>query len=211
MRDTVILLSFVMLRSLSRDTVEELEENARLPCGVKAVFVAARILDIDIDLDRVVRLLPEGAGRRHSLAELSDAAQHLGMHPVAVRLTAQQLSRVPVPSILHVKQRPEDSRCDHFMLFLGRTNDGRIVALDPLEVPRGMTGQQFESVWQGTVLALCTNKGEAERLRAYASQSTLSQSLAQSETTIFFLALAGTLGWLAWLSKRFLMRHSHAK
>lgn len=142
------------------------EEFAYRACGVNCLYTVAAMAGKETDLDRVRSLLRPRPDGRSSLAEMEATARRLGFHPVVGRLGPDRLGLVPAPSILHMKLLPGQPAGNHFVVYLGRTEQGNPVLLDAPNPPAAEARAKFESLWTGIFLAPCRSEAEAGGLRA---------------------------------------------
>jgi ABC-type bacteriocin/lantibiotic exporter with double-glycine peptidase domain len=155
----------------TEEPVPKIDPAEYRACGVNSLYVVCHIFGVETDLQTVERLVGPKSDGTSSFAELDAAARGLGLQPVAAKLAPEQISLVPAPAILHVRRLQGQPHGNHFLVFLGRTEEGDAVLLDPPDGPVAVSGSRFERLWTGNVLIPCKTKADASALRASLSGS----------------------------------------
>lgn len=168
-----------------------------LACGVNCLFVTARIKGTETDLAAVESLIKPDSNGNSTFADLAFASQELGLSPVALSLPVGQISSIPAPAILHVKQLRGQVDGNHFVVYLGATDAGDVCVLDPPQEPTLQNREAFLHRWTGNVLIPCKNEAEASSLRnEFSELSKLHQVMSRpwySDTRFWSASLVGII------------------
>ncbi len=135
-------------------------------CGPNCLYAAARLMGLQVELDRVKQLVgaPRAAG--NSLAEIDRAARSLGLATLAVTVDGARLASVPVPAIAHMRYSyVSPGRMEpHFILLLGAGED-HVIVLDPPLGVGAVTREKFAEAWTGNLLLFFDTAEAAEPWR----------------------------------------------
>lgn len=121
-------------------------------CGVAALVMAARQLEITTSMEEVgqlVRRTEEGT----SLRRLRRAAERLGLLAQPVRVAADQLRNLRLPAIAHLAS-------EHYVTLFEVVH-GHIVFGDPLTGMRTLPVAEFVMGWSGQLLLLAKKYAHA--------------------------------------------------
>jgi hypothetical protein len=135
------------------------------PCGPISLYLASQMRGVPVKWEQVKDLVgPAGPEETHSFADLSRAATQLGMFPVALEVTREELPRLPMPAIVQVRE-PKDPRIPpHFLVLLRPEADG--VRLLDAPYPGYLLPQaQFQKAWTGNILVFARDAQEADQIR----------------------------------------------
>ncbi len=135
-------------------------------CGVDSLYTSCQILGVETSVSQVETLLSPDANGMTSFSDLERASRQLGLWPCAIQISRDQLDMVPSPSILHVHNPGSPNQGDHFVVYLGLTRNGGVAWLDPPAQPEEISGENFDRVATGKVLALCRSRSDVDALRA---------------------------------------------
>jgi rhodanese-related sulfurtransferase len=118
-------------------------------CGLKSVCAAALALGHTAGPRDLLR--PDFVGTRGSTAEqLSDAAEHLGLHArVVSRLTCAALRAASAVTILHTKANPDSPDYDHWVLCIGFEGDSALI-IDANKPRARVPMRDLNGVWDGS-------------------------------------------------------------
>ncbi|NVN92198.1 MAG: hypothetical protein HXX11_16570 [Desulfuromonadales bacterium] len=127
-------------------------ELSMLNCGTRAL---AWLMEYDGDMEtaaEVRQILPKSRAG-HSLKELYDIAAEYGYRLDAAKLTAAQISALPLPAIMHVKNTHPDE-IGHFWI-LEKVDGDRLTFIVPREgLQFRQTLDEFVKEWSGYVVTL---------------------------------------------------------
>jgi len=140
--------------------VRSQERLSRLPathcsalCGPVALAAACRQMGMTISVEELAELAgTDEAGT--SMYGLAKAAEALGLEPIGLELSYQELTELPTPVIVHMGPKG----AGHFEA-LGAAKENRVLILD-LNSQRRQPADEFKSRWSGYVLQLKKESAE---------------------------------------------------
>src|SRR5258708_1279426 len=123
------------------------------PCGTLALYCVAKLQGLDsVTLPVVSELLgPPDSEARHSFAELAEAAQDLGLKPVAVSIVRGEIPSLPTPFVAHMRYSNALQQM-HFITVLHCSDEG-VLILDPPHPTKRIKWESFSDAF--TNQALC--------------------------------------------------------
>ena len=111
-------------------------------CGIACLKMVCRYYDNDLSMERLSELC-HATAEGVSLLGISDAANELGLHTVAVRIGAFQLTEAPLPCILHWNQ-------NHFVVLYKVRKRKKFYVADPGKGLVKYNLEEFKSHWIST-------------------------------------------------------------
>lgn len=145
------------------------EEQYRA-CGVNSLYVVMQCLGVESDLTQLEALLNPDADGSNTMLEIRDVAVSQGLHPVPVRVGKDQLSSIPAPAIMHVRELAGEPEGNHFVVYLGQTESKQVLILDPPTPSRRIPPGRFQRLWTGVALAIFTDAEDADAFAAEVSE-----------------------------------------
>jgi RHS repeat-associated protein len=141
------------IQRLSRYSSDKL---AMLNCGTQALAYLLEKDGRNAEARKVIEMLPESL-QGHSLYDLSTIASQYGYNLEAVKLSVSDLSKLPLPSIMHVNAKnPGDN--GHYWI-LEKVADGAVELFDPQAGRRFQQSvDEFSKEWSGNALAFFNDK-----------------------------------------------------
>lgn len=125
-----------------------------MQCGVASLAMASSLLGHAYSLTTLEKYcFPTNEGV--SLKGIAEAAEALGLKPVAARVTAKELAQIDSPAILHWNQ-------NHFVVFYGMTRRGRFRIADPAKGCSKCTESQMRAKWLS-----CMSEGEEKGIAMF--------------------------------------------
>ena len=123
-------------------------QTVDLSCGPAALLAVAGAHDAETSsrLRAILRRDQLAIRPVSSLYDLAAWGRQAGLDPIGLRLDAQQLHRLPLPAIVHMKP-------GHF-LALTEVRDARVVVIDQGMVTREIPRRDFDRRFSGYVLCL---------------------------------------------------------
>ena len=150
------------------------------PCAQVALYTVVRLKNLDVEWDQVVSTVgPTAVDGTHTLLDIKQASQELGLNCVAVRTVVNQLKSFPMPAILHVRPDLESSK-HHFMTAVAAEEEG-VWLLDPPQRHAFVSWERLKQHWTGHVM-LFPNTTEQE------NYFTRSAAVATVDTILFWIA-----------------------
>ena len=163
------------------------------PCGPVALYCVSRLLGQQPTLSRIHELVgPADVEKRHSFKALADAATELGLHPVALTTTPEELQSLPLPAIAHMRYSYTQHR-EHFVTVVNCSDEG-VLLLDPPHSPVRVTWESFHDAFTGHLLCLARDAGQ----KAAIDQQYLSSTETGMARLLVLLDLTLLLGYVAW-------------
>lgn len=114
------------------------------PCGVACMSLVSRVLGRPMSVKEASRIAPPDALGRLSLAEIRKALCTAGMYAVAVRMSADKVSELHVPAILHWDNM-------HFVVAVVNEK-GHVLILDPPDEPREVDMTRLHGSFSGSAI-----------------------------------------------------------
>ena len=145
---TIVLLALVMAGSVARDV-----ESDDAKCGPRCLLAIYGMFGIEADLDAICRAANWTASGGTTMHGLQMATRSFGLDSVGMRCTLETLRTLGVPAIAHLAP-------SHFVV-VHRFQGNNVLVTDPPFGERLMRVDVFESLWDGSVLAV---PDESERL-----------------------------------------------
>jgi ABC-type bacteriocin/lantibiotic exporter with double-glycine peptidase domain len=137
---------------------EQIHLEDYVPCGITSLYLVSRLNDIPATYDEITALVgPVSQDGTHSFADLSKAAEQLGLHPVGLRANRSVLGSLPLPAILHVRDLRGPKEKPHLVVLLRVESDG-VVLLDPPTPAYFLADKEFNPVWTGSILVFARNE-----------------------------------------------------
>lgn len=163
-------------------------------CGRVALYGACKLKGMRIGWEELTESF--GAVSKdhlHSFATLHETARKIGLHPIGVHATRDDLLDVPTPAIVQTLSRASSSP-PHFKLLLSTAADG-VWLLDPPHAHNFLSWSKFEKQWSGKVLLLADTTQRAEQIRSMFSSSLSASALYWTLviTPVVLLAAAGVI------------------
>ncbi|MEX0677736.1 MAG: DUF1573 domain-containing protein [Pirellulales bacterium] len=133
------------------------------PCGTSSLYLVCRLRAVHADFQQVERLLgaPDADGW-HSFADLTKAAQKLGLHPLGVHVDRAALGGLPTPSIVHSE---DPVAGPHLSVLLACADEGAYILDAPYQA-RLVPWSLFNEYWTGNVLVFPSSDVERARLKS---------------------------------------------
>jgi hypothetical protein len=133
-------------------------------CGLNSLFLTCQLKGVEVELGDLRQLLGSpAADGAHSFAQLSDAAAALGLFPLGLKATNEELAKLPMPAIVQVRYR-YGQETPHLLVLLKCNSDG-VYLLDAPHPHLFDTWQSFEATWTGNVLVFTGSAEEQQGLR----------------------------------------------
>lgn len=143
-----------------------------MSCGIASVRTLLAVLGIDppdeqvLIAERLNAMTTQEATRTiergFSIADLGELLAAHGVQAVAVRGQLRQLLSVDRMSIVHLRTRDGE----HFAVLQGlRSEDGRLVLLDPARGRLALAPYQFEAEWSGIALVVVSTRVGSPEIR----------------------------------------------
>jgi rhodanese-related sulfurtransferase len=120
-------------------------------CGVYSVYICLRAIGVEADpialCDR--RYIGSHAGSTQQM--LLDAIRDRGATGAYLTgMSVETLRQSPYPMILHVRHLGHKAEFDHWLAFLGVSDDGRARFVSPPEPLQHMTLEELAAIWDGS-------------------------------------------------------------
>ncbi|MGV3761921.1 peptidase domain-containing ABC transporter [Parapedobacter sp.] len=113
-------------------------QQDQMDCGATCLRMVCKHYGLNTDIYRLRQLCQVTKGGVNLLG-ISEAAEKIGFRTQGVKLTLEQLSKTPLPCILHWRQ-------NHFVVLYEIGRDAYRVA-DPANGKRKLTGEEFSDEW----------------------------------------------------------------
>lgn len=128
-------------------------------CGVRSLFVALRSQGADLEYEELLKPEFVGNGLGSDIGELRMAVDRFGFRAIQVsNLAYTDLLRIENPVLLHMRSSPEKKEYNHWIVYMGSDEDGRLNVFDPAGGQKGLSLAELLSSWSGTGLII-GNKG----------------------------------------------------
>ena len=115
------------------------KQHDSMQCGVASLAMVCSLMGRPYRLSTLERFcFPTNEGV--SLKGIAEAAGALGLKTTAAKVTAEELTRIDAPAILHWNQ-------NHFVVFYGMTRRGRFRIADPAKGRYTCTPRQMADKW----------------------------------------------------------------
>ncbi|MCG8449133.1 MAG: DUF1573 domain-containing protein [Pirellulales bacterium] len=133
-------------------------------CASTSLYCVAKLKSIaEIDYGQIKSKFSDTSNELHSIDEIKNAAQQIGLHPIAIKTDYQTLARLPGPLIVHLNKpinRSADTLRPHFVVVVAADASG-VAIVDPPFAMRRFSANLFKERWTGACLAFASSKAEA--------------------------------------------------
>lgn len=128
-------------------------------CGIYCVYRAMRAVNVPIQVSDLIRPKYISSRRGSSVDDLVAAATDHGVQAVPVgRLTCRMLAHVDRPAILLVKNHLAETSYNHWVLFLGLTDEEDPLIADGESTGRPMAWADLAARWDGTAVLISPDR-----------------------------------------------------
>jgi hypothetical protein len=128
------------------------------PCGLNCLYAVNSIRKNGHDYEAVRAALGAADGNAtHSMADVVQAAEIIGMCALPLKSTWAELSQMPMPAILVIR-RP-DKGANHFIVCM-EVGDDHAVTFDPPSGPRSVPREAVEHLWTGHAIVFPRSPAE---------------------------------------------------
>lgn len=131
----------------TRDAVIQQLDKSCGPAALAHLLQTHGVLVSEQEIVSVTGLTEDGT----TLLGLAHAAERFGFQATGMRLSYPNLSTIPKPAIVHLKQ-------GHFVTLV-EVDTGGVMVMDPLVGYLRFTPQSFRKNWSGVVLVISPGKG----------------------------------------------------
>jgi hypothetical protein len=169
---TLCTLAFLSPNAQLGSSAVLLDEYA--PCGQTSLYLICRLRSLDVSFKEIEELTgPADENGYHSFADLSRAAERLGLRPMALRVDRARLMALPMPAIVHVEYAREGTQ-RHLSVLLSTSPEGAMV-LDPPYPASLVPWSRFDFFSTGNVLVFPSSDEEVAAIDSLLRESTHSQ------------------------------------
>jgi ABC-type bacteriocin/lantibiotic exporter with double-glycine peptidase domain len=135
------------IQRLSRYTAEQL---SMLNCGTQAIAYLLEKEGRIADARRALEILPQSLPG-HSIEAVSEISSRFGYRFTPLRLSVSELKLIPLPAIMHIKNKDKKNSGHYWILNSIDNNEDTLELFDPQAGLRfEQTADQFSKEWVAT-------------------------------------------------------------
>ena len=119
-------------------------------CGIYCLYMALELAGSDVEFETLLEPEYVDSPYGSSLGGLVKAASDHGFHAQILKnLSCRDLCNLPYPALLYTKAEEAPRNYGHFELFLGCTDDGKLLLCDPPKPTRHVSRSELAPRWGG--------------------------------------------------------------